>query len=348
MYRKSSVIHRPIFIGFLLSVLSVLSLLPTSTLEASCGAGNCFLVTGSEEGISAPGQMTLDISYRYVPMDDFRRGSNSTNEALVPKVDFENKEIENRHHREIRSLNELVQVNIGYGVTERFTLQLVIPLINNRAHEHFDGVTTANPAGTFTRDDGASGIGDMRLIARYAPVIKTRHLVVIGGGIKFPTGEYKLLNGDGNINEPTIQPGTGSFDYLFSFFYDYQILPHRFDTFVSLSYQLTGENNLNYAFGDQSLLNIGLNYRLDTEKKISISSQFNFRHTGRDTFETATGGTGVLSTGETTLYFSPGIRVQSSDTLGLYSFLQLPIYQYVNEENLVAKFGLVLGATYTF
>ncbi|VAX28201.1 hypothetical protein MNBD_NITROSPIRAE01-2355 [hydrothermal vent metagenome] len=341
-------IHRPIFIGFLLSILSFSSLFLTSKSFASCGAGNCFLVTGAEEGISSPGQMSLDISYRYVPMDDFQKGSGSTNEALVPKVDFENKDIENRHHREIRTLNELVQVNVGYGVTTRFTLQVAIPLMNNRAHEHFDGVTTTNPDGNFTRDDGASGIGDIRLMGRYAAVLRTRHLVVIGGGVKFPTGEYKLLNGEGNINEPSIQPGTGSFDYLFSFFYDYQILPHRFDTFVSLSYELTDENNLGYTFGDQTLFNLGFNYRLESEKNISLSTQFNLRHTDRDTFETNTGGTGVLSTGGTTLYFSSGIRIQASDTLGLYSFLQLPVYQYVNEENLVAKFGLVLGVTYTF
>ena len=337
MYKKLLSIKWPVFIGLWAWLLLFL---PTSTVLASCGSGNCFLVTGTQEGISSPGQMTLDVSYRYIPMDDFQRGSGSTSEVLTPKVDFENKLIENDHHREVRTINELLQ--------ERFTLQVAIPLINNRTHEHYDGISATNRTGTFTREDGSSGIGDIRLTGRYAPVIRTRHLLVTGFGIKFPTGEYKLFNAEGTINEPTVQPGTGSFDYLFSIFYDYQIIPHKLDTFVSGTYQLTTENDLDYEFGDQTLLNVGISYLLESKKNISVSSQLNFRHADRDTFETTTGGMSVPSTGSTSLNFTPGIRIQSSDNLSLYSFLQFPVYQYVNEENVVSRYGLVLGATYTF
>ncbi|MEC4677929.1 MAG: hypothetical protein VST69_04150, partial [Nitrospirota bacterium] len=141
---------------------------------------------------------------------------------------------------------------------------------------------------------------------------------------------------------------TGSLDYLLSIFYDYQILPHKLDIFASGSYQITSENDLDYEFGDQTLLNVGINYRLESEKNISVSTQLNFRQAERDTFETTTGGVGVPSTGSTSLNITPGIRIQSSDNLSLYSFLQLPLYQYVNEENVVSRFGLVVGATYTF
>ncbi len=319
-----------------------------SEVWASCGSGNCFLVTGTQEGISSPGQMTLDISYRYVPMDDFQRGSRGISEALTPKVDFENREIEDDHHREVRTINELLQVDIGYGVTERFTLQVAIPLINDRAHEHYDGISATNPTGTFTRQDGASGMGDIRFIAKYAPVVLTRHLLVIGGGIKLPTGEYKLFNAEGGINEPSVQPGTGSYDFLVSLFYDYQITPHKLDFFVSGNYQYTTDNDLDYEFGNQTLFNTGINYLLGSEKKITVNGQINVRHTERDTYRTTSGKQGVPSTGGTFVNLTPGIRVQASDHLSLYSFLQLPIYQYVNEENLVSRYGLVLGMTYTF
>lgn len=345
MHKKWLSIKWPVNIGFWMGLLFLLSV---SNAYASCGSGNCFLVTGTQEGISSPGQMTLDVSYRYIPMDDFQSGSGSTSEVLTPKVDFENKLIENDHHREVRTINELLQVDIGYGVTERFTLQVAIPLINNRTHEHYDGISATSPTGTFTREDGSSGIGDIRLIGRYAPVILTRHLVVIGGGVKFPTGEYKLFNAEASINEPTVQPGTGSYDFLISLFYDYQIIPHKLDSFVSGSYQITTENDLDYEFGDQTLFNVGVNYLLESKKNISVSSQLNFRHADRDAFETTTGGAGVPSTGSTSLHFTPGIRIQSSDNLSLYSFLQFPLYQYVNEENVVSRYGLVLGATYTF
>ncbi len=337
-----------LIMGLSLCFFSILvSLFPFSDVWASCGSGNCFLVTGGQ-GISSPGHMTLDISYRYIPMDDFQRGSSSTSEALTPKIDFENRRIENPHHREIRTINELVQVDIGYGVSERFTLQLTLPLMNDRAHEHYDGVTSAATPGTFTRQDGSSGMGDMRLTGKYAPIVLTRHLFVVGGGVKFPTGEYKLSNSEGSINEPTVQPGTGSYDFLFSLFYDYQVIPHKFDIFVSGSYQLNTENDLNYEFGDQTLLNFGINYRLESERKTTLSTQINYRHTDRDHFDTISGTQGVPATGGDWVNLTPGIRIQASDRLSLYSFLQFPIYQYVNEVNLVPRYGLVLGATYTF
>lgn len=311
---------------------------------ASCGSANCFLVTGTQEGVSVPGQMTLDISYRYIPMDDFHRGSSDTNEAVVPKVDFENRIIIPDHHREVRTINELLQIDVGYGITDKLTVQLAIPLKNDRTHEHFDEVGT--PDEFFTREDGSSGLGDIRLIAKYAPVVMTRHLVVVGGGLKFPSGEYKLFDSQGKINEPTIMPGTGSYDFLFSFFYDYQITPHFLDAFFSGSYQLTTENDLDYEFGDQTLLNTGVSYLLT--EKISVSGQVNIRLAERDEFGTINGQRDVPSTGGTWVNITPGIRVQASDNLGLYTFLQIPVFQDVNDVNLVARYGLAIGASYTF
>ncbi len=307
---------------------------------SSCGSANCFLVTGTQEGIGAPGQMTLDISYRYIPMDDFQRGSGNTGEAVVPKVNFETGQIEADHHREVRTINELMQVDIGYGVSDRFTLQVSIPLKNDRSHEHWDEVGTSEEF--FTRQDGSSGMGDIRITGRYAAVVRTRHLLVVGGGLKLATGEYKLLDSEGDINEPTIMPGTGSYDFLASIFYDYQVIPHKFDVFLSGSYQLTSENDLDYEFGNATVINGGLGYILT--EKITVSGQLNLRITPHDQFK----GQDVGSTGGTWLYLTPGIRVQASDHLGLYTFVQLPVYQYVNDVNLVPSYALALGASYTF
>jgi len=343
MHKKLLALKWPAFIGLLagvLFVLPILPILPISNAFASCGSANCFLVTGTQEGISNKGQITLDVSYRYIPMDDFQRGSSSANEAVVPKVNFESGIIEPAHHREVRTINELMQVDIGYGLSETFTVQLSIPLQNDRSHEHFDEVGTADEF--FTRQDGSSGLGDIRINGRYAALVRTRHLLVIGGGLKLPTGEYKLLDSKGEINEPTIMPGTGSTDFLISLFYDYQVIPHQLDAFLSGSYQLNTENDLDYQFGSATVVNGGLSYILT--EKVTVSGQLNLRITARDAFK----GGGVGSTGGTWLNLTPGIRVQASDRLDLYTFLQVPVYQYVNEVNLVPRFGLALGASYAF
>ena len=69
-------------------------------VNASCGSANCFLVTGTQEGIATPGQIILDLSYRFIPMDRARKGGKSSSEALVPGINFSTGEIEPDHHRE--------------------------------------------------------------------------------------------------------------------------------------------------------------------------------------------------------------------------------------------------------
>lgn len=304
--------------------------------QASCGSANCFLVTGTQEGIDAPGRLTLDLSYRWIPMDQIQRGSDSASEALVPRIDFENGVIIPNGHREIRTNNELIQLDVGIGITERFSATLAIPFFNLRTHEH------VHVLGDFSREDWTSGFGDVRLIGKYALWVSTKHLLVSGLGVKAPTGEYKLLDHDGEINEPTIQPGTGSWDALVSFYYAYQIFPHQFDAFFSGSYQVVTENDLDYKMGNTLLLNGGASYRFG-EKWIG-SLQANLHHAPRDEFK----GEEVPSTGGTWIYLTPGIKVQASPNTALYAHLQLPLYQRVNEVNLVPRYGLILGISHTF
>ncbi len=315
--------------------------LTTDRALAGCGSSNCFLTTGTQEGVFAPGQVVLDLSYRYLSQDKKLRGRSSTNEVLVPKVDFENGELELAHHRERRTLNTLAQLDVNVGLTERLTLAMTLPFLNDRRHEHDDGVDLdAGEKGHFTNDDGSSGLGDVSITGKYAFFTTIRHLFVGGLGVKFPTGEYKLRNGEGNINEPSVMPGTGSYDFLLSGYYSYQWQPRQLDSFIALQYRLNTKNNLDYQFGNATVLNIGLNYR--TSEKIVVTGQFNTRVAERDEFK----GQGVPSTGNTMIYFSPGVRIQSSDDTAFYTHIQLPIYQDVNEFNIVPRYGLQFGLSH--
>src|SRR5436309_15337124 len=98
-------------------------------LLATCGSANCFLITGTSEGVGSKGEMSVDLSYRYIPQTRKLDGTESISEVLTPRVDFENGVLEPRHHREIRTQNTLVEVDLGWGVTERFTLATALPLI---------------------------------------------------------------------------------------------------------------------------------------------------------------------------------------------------------------------------
>ena len=319
------------------------TILTVDNASASCGSSSCFLNAGSREGVFAPRQVLLDLSYQYIPQDKKLRGSTDTSEVLVPKIDFENGEIEPEHHRELRTLNTLARLDVIAGITPRLTLAVELPFYNDRLHEHDDGISDAGHGtgqhGEFTNNDGASGFGDVRVMARYAFHASTRHLFVVNGGTKFPTGEYKLRNGDGNINEPTIMPGTGSYDFFLGGYYRYQWQPGSLQSDISLRYRMNTENDIDYRFGNTATLNLGTNYRI--ADKLVLSVQLNTRYSRRDKFK----GQGVPSTGHTMIYLTPGVQIESRDNISFYTHLQLPVYQHVNESNIVPSYGFIFGIT---
>ncbi|HHM05959.1 MAG TPA: hypothetical protein ENJ19_09505 [Gammaproteobacteria bacterium] len=326
--------------------VAVGALLGPAWAVAGCGSANCFLVTGTQEGLAGVGQMTFDLSYRWIPMDQPQRGSAETSQALAPAVNFDTGEIEEDHHRELRTNNELVQLDVNYGFSERWGMALVLPLINNRRHEHVDIHHEPGDAEeeSFSSQE-YSGFGDVRLLGKYAFARTTRHVFVGGLGVKAPTGDYKLRNNAGGvINEPTVMPGTGSWDGLLSAYYAYQIRPRRWDWFVSGSYQHTTENDLGYRFGSTTLLNTGFNYRFQLQQRhYSAGLQLNLRHAPRDVFR----GRDVSSTGGTWVHLTPGLRVQAGARTRLYVHLQLPVHQQVNDSNIVSRYGLVLGVSHS-
>jgi len=315
-----------------------------SFAEASCGSANCSLIRGSQSGLANKGRFVFDISHRYVLMENKHRGSNGTSdEVLTPKIDFENRTILQDHHREVRTINQLTQVDVSYGITEKLTATLNVPFRNDRRHEHFDDVDIPNgDTGTFNNVDGSTGMGDITLLLKYALVQTLKHQFILGAGVKFATGEFKLKDAEGAINEPTIMPGTGSYDTILSGLYIFSLMPNRLNLFTSISHRFTTENPLDYLFGDTTFVDGGMIYVLSDS--ISLSAQINARIKRRDEYI----ATPVDSTGGEFVNITPGVILAASENLSFYTHVQIPVYQRVNEINLVPNYGLLFGASYGF
>jgi len=249
--------------------------------EASCGSSNCTLIRGSQSGVVNKGRFVIDLSYRYILQDKKRKGSNSFSggNVDVAKVEFETGSIEEAHHREFKTINKLIQLDVSYGLTEKFTFTVNIPMVNDRQHEHLDGLPAAPK---FTNQDGTSGFGDVTIVGKYALFQTTKHLFIVGAGIKLASGEFKLLNSEGEINEPTIMPGTGSNDPVISTLYNYSLIPNLWNLFASVSHRFTTENSLKYEFGDTTLIDAGVSYKVN--EKITLVTQLNTRVSRRDMF----------------------------------------------------------------
>jgi hypothetical protein len=312
----------------------------TRPTVASCGSTSCFLVTHSDEGVETPGAFQIDLSYRYVVQTKKLEGSHSTGEVLVPGIDFEEEVIEPDHHREISTRTTMLLLNLAYGITPRVSVFGALPLITDKNHEHVDDVGTSDEH--FTNTDGTRGFGDVAVGVRYVLLVKANDLLVGSASAKLRTGAYKLLDSEGAINEPTIQPGTGSYDGILTLHYVRHQFPSPLEWFVSGSERINGRNPLEYRVGNETVATAGMSYTASHRWVLSV--QANARHAGRDDYR----GEGVPSTGSDSISLSPGVRFRSGERLELYGYLQLPVYQDVNEAQLAPRSGFIVGFSKTF
>ncbi len=324
----------------LLSSLASGALVSGGSAEASCGSTSCFLVTGTKEGVGPAGSLTVDLSFHYVPQARKLAGGDRTDEVLTPKVDFEMEMIMPDHHREISTTNMMVQADFVYSVSGRLAVTGMLPLWTVREHEHDDEVGTVDEH--FTNADGTSGFGDVRLGVRGVLVQGKTDMLIGSIGAKLPTGQYKLHDSEGSINEPSLQPGTGSLDGLFGVYYTHQWSKHHLEGFVWASYRLNSRNDLEYRIGDESLVSFGLDGR--GRGKASWAVQINGRRTGRDDYR----GDVVPSTGATYVNLTPGVLFNTGPGTSLYGFVQVPVYQHVNDAQLAPGVGLLFGLTKTY
>ena len=101
----------------------------------------------------------------------------------------------------------------------------------------------------------ASGLGDISLIANYT-LINTgedvgnpwRHSLLLGGGVKLPTGHYQQQD-QGKLVNPNFQLGTGSIDVVLNLLYTVRYQNKGLN--LGTTRQLNTVNPVAYRFGNQ-------------------------------------------------------------------------------------------------
>jgi hypothetical protein len=319
----------------------LIAFLIVSPAAATCGSANCFLVTGTQEGIPSKGRFVVDLSFRYVPQDRKLSGRDRVDEVVTPAVDFETETIEPDHHREIQTLNELMQVDLSWGLASRLSLVGALPILNRRYHEHFDDAGT--PEETFSNDAGTTGLGDLRVGVRGALLLRPRRQLIGSIGVELPTGPYRLRDDEGQIGEPTLMPGSGSYDLVVGLLYTQIVGERGWNLFASGAWKRSGENPLDYRLGLEQVFAFG--FERPVGSAFAWSVQANGRKTGRDDYR----GEAVPSTGAVLVNLSPGFKVRTEDQdLTFYLYAQAPVFQDVNEAQLAPRFGILLGLSRIF
>lgn len=355
---------------FLLSSGVVLHLVIVPPAQASCGAVTCFVVIGSQQQVPQKGLITVNGIYNYTPM----RMLDGTS-GVIPAIDQEGRRLILDHHQETRTITQTYTVNLNYGITDRFGLEVNIPYLK-RKHKHIDGLGEdgVNGEGESTTFFD-NGIGDIRVVAKYNALPTLRSMVVMGFGVDIPTGDTSARESTGGIMEAPTQLGRGSAGLIGSIYQTYELIPHKLNQFAYASYRHTFRNNDGYQFGDEYLVNVGLNYVV--RPWFVLMSQFNYRYLVHDNISASLERSQtpadptfpddpivldptiknrrVPSTGSTYLAFTPGFQVNLSELVqspwtnmaSLYFYSQIPVARDANN-NLAQGTSFVFGVTRSF
>ncbi len=348
------------------------------TAHGSCGSVTCFVVIGSQQQVSPKGLLTVNGFYNYTPQGTLLSGT----DGVIPAVDLDNRQLILGHHREIRTITQMYTLDLNYGVTDRFGLEIAIPYKKIK-HRHIDGLGEANGGAGEETSFSDNGFGDILINAKYNLLPTLRSMVVMGFGVYVPSGDHDQttagLSGEpGETMEPTAQIGRGQVGLQASFYQTYELIPHRLNQFATGSYRHTFRNNFGYQWGDQFDFGIGAN--LVTVPWLVLSNQFNFRYMARDHFEGSLAQSqppsnpgeaevidpniinrAVPTTGSTYFAYTPGFQVNLGgfiqttlniktslvENTSLYFYAQVPVYRDFNG-NLAQGTSYVFGLTKVF
>ncbi len=316
-----------------LLVLGLIGLPAGSPPAAACDSTGCLLLTRGQNGVQPKGSWRVDISLRNTDETDSRSGSHPTDQVLRPKVYFEQQRVVPFFHLDRDGHERFLQVDVGYGLFTKTTVYASIPAATQRVQDVQHGAVTTGY--------DVWGVGDGLVGIRQA--LAHRGALVGGLALKAPLGRSGLLDSyDGTVLEPTLQPGSGAWGLVSSLQYSIGPVFHDLSWTASASHELTTTNAREYRFGAETIGTVGVSRPLGGG--VSASLQGKLFHKGRSDYR----GVGVGSTGGTTGYLTPGLRVRGPAALGLYAFFQVPVYRYVNEAQLAPRRGWLVGINRSF
>lgn len=345
----SKVVQR-VSMALSLCVLVVLTMVfgPTRSY-AACGAVSCFVTIGSQQQVPQEGLLTTNFIYSYTPMT---LPSGST--GIIAEADQNRGLIIPNHHRELSTITNTYTLDANYGITDRLGIQVTVPyMIRHHEHYHVHGGHDADLS-----QFSDKGIGDVRITAKYNVLPSIRSMFVVGAGVELPTGDTSQVDNQGQVLEPSGQLGRGAFGLVGSMYQAYELIPHRLNQFVYASYRHTFKNNDEYQFGDEYILNAGLNgVPVEALPWLTLTAQLNYRYLVHDSmYARYSYGGGVYgplmdqvvpNTGSSWFGISPGLLMSFAGTWQGYFMAQVPLVRDANN-NLAQGTSYTIGLTKYF
>lgn len=319
-----------------------IAIISASGAYASCGSTACSINTNwDEHSANRPG-FSMDLRYSYSQADQLRSGSgritaNPTDPALAAGSEVENQ----------RTLNKIITAVIDYTHGEHWGVTLSIPYIS-RDHSH--SLADTNPALVGTDSFNANALGDIKAVGRYR--WSTGESGDAGMGVKFGlklnTGKSDFLLASGALpNEVALQPGNGSTDLILGLFWQLANPASSLSWFAQGLLQSAVQNKAEFKPGNQINLDAGARYAVskDLSALLQLNGQWNAADSGTSAALTSSG---EASSGGNSVSLTPGLSYTIATGTNLYGLVQVPLYQYVNGEQLTANYSGTIGINHRF
>jgi hypothetical protein len=322
--------------------LALAAAVPSSAVIACASCGCTLNSDWGSQGLASTAGWSLDLRYDTLNQNQLRKGTgtisatdaaNTTNTATGDFAEVES-----------YTNNRYLTTTLDYNQGSSWGVSLIVPYIN-RTHSTL-GINTdgVNP-GDGAYDSSASGVGDARVLGRYYGFSAGNNFG-LQFGLKFATGQTSQVGNDRVTPvDPGLQLGTGTTDAILGVYY-FDNLNQNWDYFVQGQFQSALKsstmNGLSYRPGDSVNLTGGLRYH--GFESLTPMVQINARKVQTDSGDAAD----TYATGGTLVYLTPGLVMPISQTVSVYSNLQLPIYQDVKGIQLSPKSIFSVGARIAF
>jgi len=293
------------------AIVLVLALANVSSARACSVCGCSLSADWAAQGYTTLPGLEAGLRFEYFEQTDLRSGTQS--------VDRSSLSFPNDDEIQQRTVNRNTWLDLNYVIDSSWAITASIPF-----HDRFH--TTIAAGDTDISTSHASGLGDVRVLARYQKV-HPHHSFSLQFGFKLPTGGFdqNFASGPqaGELLDRGLQLGTGTTDFL-----------------AGVSW--FARPALNFGWFAQAVVDQPVAARADflPSSSLNLSTGVRWLNTSRFTpqlqlnvkTETREHGSeaDTPNSGGTIAHLSPGVTAEVSEQANAFFFVQVPVYQRVN------------------
>ena len=221
------------------------------------------------------------------------------------------------HHVHDKTKEYIHHYSLGRKFDNGLTLIADLPYVIRKSLEIHSHATLGDEL-------RSEGLGDLHMMGLYQLWASPKNHAISGiAGVKFPTGETKETNPQGERFEAELQPGSGSFDYIFGGLYKGR--GQACELTANLIYVFKTEGDQHYEFGDSLITSALWQYVVpvndNTVLKLGVDGNLQYEQKHEDH------GATVEDSGGVTLLLGPALSVEFNDRASLFASLHLPAHQ---------------------